>query len=253
MGRRLRLADGALSQSLKQKRAGMPIALDKAPAAIASLPPERRLFNRRNRRKKRLSPTIIAFQNSSGHCRRAGHTNPVGEPFAPRPNRRPRRAGVAALGAPIAPAPLKTQTQCQPPFGAPAFRAHPAARQAKRRPFGAVWSPAPVCHPIRIPSPAGQIGRRNAACPALKPVAALVVAFTQQSVQPLKTAGHFYNCSKQRDNRIITSQICQNTPVYPKFCDLTAQGASSICPLDRDVNRSHYVFMRLRPNPKFLK
>lgn len=83
-------------------------------------------------------------------------------------------------------APLKTQTQCQPPFGAPAFRAHPAARQAKRRPFGAVWSPAPVCHPIRIPSPAGQIGRRNAACSALKPGAALVVAFTQQSVQPLK-------------------------------------------------------------------
>lgn len=185
MGRRLRLADGALSQSLKQKRAGMPIALDKAPAAIASLPPERRLFNRRNRRKKRLSPTIIAFQNS-GHCRRAGHTNPVGELLATRPNRR-RAALARRFGrADCARRRSKRQTQRQPPFGAPAFRAHPAARQAKRRPFGAVWSPAPVCHPIRIPSPAGQIGRRNAACSALKPGAALIVAFTQQSVQPLK-------------------------------------------------------------------
>ena len=185
MVRRLRLADGAGSQSLKHKRAGMP-----SPSTM--LRPQSQAGRRiigcstgETAEKRRLSPTIIAFQNS-GHCRRAGHTNPVGEPFAPRPNRRPRRAGVAALGAPIAPAPLKTQTQCQPPFGAPAFRAHPAARQAKRRPFGAVWSPAPVCHPIRIPSPAGQIGRRNAACSALKPGAALIVAFTQQSVQPLK-------------------------------------------------------------------
>lgn len=210
------------------------------------------MFHRRNRRKKASLPNAHRFPKfrplpprgayESGRRAFCASTKPTP---APRRRRRFGRADCARRRS-------KRQTQCRPPFGAPAFRAHPAARQAKRRPFGAVWSPAPVCHPIRIPSPAGQIGRRNAACPALKPVAALV-AFTQQSEQPLKTAGHFYNCSKQRDNRIITSQICQNTPISPKFCDLTAQGASSICPLDRDVNRSHYVFMRLRPNPKFLK
>lgn len=224
MGRRLRLADGALSQSLKQKRAGMPIALDKAPAAIASLPPERRLFNRRNRRKKRLSPTIIAFQNS-GHCRRAGQTNPVGELLATRPNRR-RAALARRFGRADCARAAQNDKRNVSRLSAPRPFEPIPLRQTKRGPFGAVWSPAPVCHPIRIPSPAGQTGRRDAACSALKPGAALVVAFTQQSEQPLKKPEHFSNCSKQRNNRIITSQICQNTPVSPKFCDLTAQGAS---------------------------
>ena len=176
---------------------------------------------------KRRLPQRSSLSKIQAIAAAPGQTNPVGEPLAPRPEptpapRRRRRFGRADCARRRS----KRQTQRQPPFGAPAFRAHPAARQAKRRPFGAVWSPAPVCHPIRIPSPAGQIGRRNAACSALKPGAALIVAFTQQSEQPLKKPEHFSNCSKQRNNRIITSQICQNTPVSPKFYDLTAQGAS---------------------------
>lgn len=226
MGRRLRLADGAGSQSLKLKRAGKPIALDNAPAAIASRSPDRRLFNRRNRRKKRLSPTLIAFQNS-GHCRRApGKQIRSASPWrldqtdaAPRRRRRFGRADCARRRS-------KRQTQCRPPFGAPALQAHLAARQAQRGPLGAVWSPAPVCHPIRISSPAGQTGRRDAACSALSPGAARIVAFTQQSEQSLKKPEHFSNCSKRRHKRIISSRICQKTPVSPKFCDLTAQGAS---------------------------
>ena len=139
-----------------------------------------------NAEKRRL-PQRSSLSKIQAIAAAPGQTNPVGEPLAPRPEptpapRRRRRFGRADCARRRS----KRQTQRQPPFGAPAFRAHPAARQAKRRPFGAVWSPAPVCHPIRIPSPAGQIGRRNAACSALKPGAALIVAFTQQSVQPLK-------------------------------------------------------------------
>lgn len=226
MGRRLRLADGAGSQALKQKRAGMPLALD-APR------PQSQAGRRRfgcstggNAEKRLLSPAIIAFQNSD-HCRRVWANEPgrraLCAPTKPTPApRRRRRFGRADCARRRS----KRQTQRQPPFGAPAFRAHPAARQAKRRPFGAVWSPAPVCHPIRMTSPPGQAGRRDAACSALKPKAALIVAFTQQSEQPLKKAWHSSNCSKMHNNGIISSPICQNTPVFPKFCDLTAQGAS---------------------------
>lgn len=102
MGRRLRLADGAGSKSLPKSGPACPSPSTRPRPQSQACRRSVGCSTGGNAEKKRLSPTIIAFQNS-GHCRRAGHTNPVGEAFAPRPNRRPRRAGVAALGAPIAP------------------------------------------------------------------------------------------------------------------------------------------------------
>lgn len=102
MGRRLRLADGAGSKSLPKSGPACPSPSTKPRPQSQACRRSVGCSTGETAEKRHLSPTIIAFQNS-GHCRRAWHTNPVGEPFAPRPNRRPRRAGVAALGAPIAP------------------------------------------------------------------------------------------------------------------------------------------------------
>lgn len=203
----------------------MPLALDQAPAAIASLPPERRLFHRRNRRKKASLPNDHRFPKfrplpprGAYESSRRAFCAPTKPTPAPRRRRRFGRADCARRRS-------KRKRNVSRLSAPRPFKPIPL-RQTKRGPFGAVWSPAPVCHPIRMTSPAGQAGRRDAACSALKPGAALIVASTQQSEQPLKKAWHSSNCSKMHNNGIISSPICQNTPVNPKFCDLTAQGAS---------------------------
>lgn len=153
MVRRLRLADGAGSQSLKQKRAGTPLALD-APRPQSQAcrlgggcstggTAEKSVFPQRSSLSKiQAIAAARGIRIRSASLLRPDQTDARAAPASPLWARRlrPRRS--------------KRQTQRQPPFGAPAFRAHPAARQAKRRPFGAVWSPAPVCHPIRMTSPA---------------------------------------------------------------------------------------------------
>lgn len=197
----------------------MPLALDQAPAAIASLPPERRLFHRRNRRKKASFPQRSSLSKIQAIAAAPGQTNPVGEPLAPRPK-------PALWARRLRAAPLKTTNAMSAAFRRPGLSSPSRCAPSEA---GAFWR-CLVSRPCLPSDPyfvaAGQTGRRNAACSALNPGAALIVAFTQQSEQPLKKAWHSSNCSKMHNNGIISSPICQNTPVNPKFCDLTAQGAS---------------------------
>ena len=118
MGRRLRLADGAGPQSLKKSGPHAPRPR-RATAAIASLPPERRLFNRRKRRKKASSPTIIAFQNS-GHCRRARANEPGRRTLGASTRADARAAPASPLWARrLRPAPLKTTNATSAAFRRP--------------------------------------------------------------------------------------------------------------------------------------